>query len=192
LDEPQLVEGLRARADEAVRAYLERYRSLFLHCIAQFESDPTRRDDLLQDLAWHALERLERDNFDPERGSFGTWLYRVAWCRCVDLKRRQNAKRRVHLTTGVDDLSERADVAPQPVESVGEDEVGERVRAALRELDEESRALLQLRHADGLTMQEVAERLGFSLEQAKYRLKRATALMRRALLSHLPREEVLE
>jgi RNA polymerase sigma-70 factor (ECF subfamily) len=192
LDEPQLVEGLRARTDEAVRVYLERYHSLFLHCISHFEADPTRREDLLGDLTWYALERLERDRFDPQRGSLGTWLYRVAWCRCVDLKRRQNAKRRVHLTTGVDDLSERADVGPQPVESIGDDEVGERVRAALRELDEESRALLELRHSEGLTMQEVAERLGFSLEQAKYRLKRATALMRRALLGHLPREEVLE
>jgi len=192
LDEPTLVEGLRARDDEAVRVYLERYRTLFLHCIAQFEADPTRRDDLLQDLIWHALERLERDRFDPQRGSLGTWLYRVAWCRCVDLKRRQNAKRRVHLTTGIDDMAERADPARAPVETIGDDELGERVRAALRELDEESRTLLELRHAEGLTMQEVAKRLGFSLEQAKYRLKRATALMRRALLSHLPREEVVE
>lgn len=192
LEEPELVEGLRARREEAVRAYLERYRSLFLHCIAQFESDPNRRDELLQDLAWHALERLRADSFDSERGSFGTWLYRVAWCRCVDLKRRQNAKRRVHLTTGVDDLGDRPDGVPEPVETLGTSEIGERVRAALRDLDDESRALLELRHADGLTLQEVGERLGFSLEQTKYRLKRASTQLRRALLAHLPQEEVLE
>jgi RNA polymerase sigma factor (sigma-70 family) len=192
LDEPQLVEGLRARHEEAVRAYLERYRSLFLHCIAQFEADLNRRDELLQDLAWHALERLRADSFDSERGSFGTWLYRVAWCRCVDLKRRQNAKRRVHLTTGVDDLGDRPDGGLEPVEALGTSEIGERVRAALRELDDESRALLELRHSDGLTLQEVGERLGFSLEQTKYRLKRASTQLRRALLAHLPHEEVLE
>jgi RNA polymerase sigma-70 factor, ECF subfamily len=192
LEEPLLVEGLRARQEEAVRAYLERYRSLFLHCIAQFEADLTRRDELLQDLAWHALERLRADSFDAERGSFGTWLYRVAWCRCVDLKRRQNAKRRVHLTTGVDDLSDRPDTGPEPVEALGSSEIGERVRAALLELDDEARALIELRHSDGLTLQEVGERLGFSLEQTKYRLKRASSQLRRALLAHLPQEEVLE
>ena len=192
MEEPQLVEGLRTRRDDAVRVYLERYRSLFLHCICQFEADPTRREDLFQELAWHALERLSRDRFDPQRGSFGTWLYRVAWCRCVDLKRRQNAKRRVPLTTGVDDLAERPDASPEPCETIGEGEIGERVRAALRELDDEARALLELRHAEGLTLQEVAQRLGFSLEQTKYRLKRATALLRRSLLTRLPREEVME
>jgi len=192
VDELELVEGLRARRDDAVRTFLERYRPLFLHCISLFEADPTRREDLLQELSWHTLERLERDRFDPERGSFGTWLYRVAWCRCVDLKRRQNAKRRVQLTTGVDDLAERADSLPEPAVSAGEAEIGERVRAALRRLDDESRRLLELRHSEGLTIQDVAEQLGFSLEQTKYRLKRATSQLRRALLEHLPREEVLE
>ena len=192
MDELELVEGLRARRDDAVRTFLERYRPLFLHCISLFEADPTRREDLLQELSWHTLERLERDRFDPERGSFGTWLYRVAWCRCVDLKRRQNAKRRVQLTTGVDDLPERADSLPEPAVSAGEAEIGERVRAALRRLDDESRRLLELRHSEGLTIQDVAEQLGFSLEQTKYRLKRATSQLRRALLEHLPREEVLE
>ena len=175
-----------------MREYLSRYRSLFHHCIAHFESDPLRREDLQSELAWHALERLERDTFDPARGSFGTWLYRVAWCRAVDLKRQQNARRRVQLTSGVDDLPEHADPGPEPGDDVGQGEIGERVRAALAELDPESRRLLELRHEDGLQMAEVAEALSISLEQAKYRLKRATAALRHALLTHLPREEVLE
>lgn len=192
MDESQLVDGLRLRRDDAVREYLARYRSLFHHCIAHFESDPVRREDLLSDLAWHALERLERDSFDATRGSFGTWLYRVAWCRAVDLKRQQNARRRVQLTSGLDELPERADPAPEPAEDVGQNEIGERVRDALAELDPQARRLLELRHGDELQMQEVADELAISLEQAKYRLKRATSALRHALLARLPREEVYE
>lgn len=192
LDELELVEGLKQRTDESVREYLQRYRSLFFHCVAHFESDPVRREELFSELAWHALERLQRDSFDPERGSFGTWLYRVAWCRAVDLKRQQNARRRVVLTSGLDELPERSDPALEPSASAGEAEIAERVRAALAELDPQERQLLEMRHADGLMMQEVADQLGISLEQAKYRLKRATTAMRRALLNHLPRQEVLE
>lgn len=192
MDEADLVEGLRARRDDAVREYLARYRSLFHHCIAHFENDPLRREDLLSDLAWHALERLARDTFDESRGSFGTWLYRVAWCRAVDLKRQQSARRRVQLTSGLEELPERADPAPEPAEDLGRSEIGERVRAALSELEPEAQRLLELRHGEGLQMQDVADALAISLEQAKYRLKRATAALRHGLLARLPREEVLE
>lgn len=186
------MEGLKARDDDSVRAYLERYRSLFFHCIGHFESDPDRREELFNELAWHALERLERDRFDPARGSFGTWLYRVAWCRCVDLKRRANARRQLKLKSGLEELPERVDPQPDPGESAGRDELGERVHAALAQLDEEERAMLLLRHDDEHTLQEVADELGITLEQTKYRLKRATANLRRALLSELPREEMVE
>jgi RNA polymerase sigma-70 factor, ECF subfamily len=192
LDELELVEGLKQRRDDAVREYLQRYRSLFFHCIGHFETDALRREELFSELAWHAIQRLEGDSFDPQRGSFGTWLYRVAWCRSVDLKRQQNARRRVNLTTGLEELPEHPDPSPDPGTEAGDAEIGERVRAALSELDPEARELIELRHANGLMMADVAERLGISLEQAKYRLKRATSAMRHALLAHLPREEVLE
>lgn len=192
MEEAQLVEGLRQRHDGAVRCYLERYRSLFFHCIGHFEQDSLRREELFNDLAWHALERLERDRFDPQRGSFGTWLYRVAWCRSVDLQRRANARRRVKLTSGIEDLPERADLKPDPGHNASTAELGERVRAALSELEPEERALLELRHEDDLTLQDVASELGITLEQTKYRLKRATLRVRRALLARMPREEVLE
>jgi len=83
-----LVEGLRTRDERAVEEFLARYKSLLHHCIGQFTHDATEREDLYQDLVIHALDRLDRDAFDPEKGGFSTWLYRVSWCRCVDLRRR--------------------------------------------------------------------------------------------------------
>ena len=93
LDDLALIEGLRSRREAAVTTFLERYKSLLYHCIGHFESDAVAREDRYQDIVLFVLERLDRDAFDPDRGSFGTWLYRVAWCRCVDLKRKDNAGR---------------------------------------------------------------------------------------------------
>lgn len=185
-----LVEGLRARSDDAVRAYLERYRPLFLHCISHFEQEPAARDDLLAELSWHALERLAQDAFDPSRGSFGTWLYRVAWCRCVDLKRQQNARRRIRLTTQGDDLPERADPSAPLPEVLAGAEIGTAVRRAMAELPAEERSLLVLRFVEQRTLLDIAAALGITLEQAKYRLKRASSSLRRELLSRLPKSEV--
>jgi RNA polymerase sigma-70 factor (ECF subfamily) len=190
VDDTLLVEGLRARSDDAVRAYLERYRPLFLHCISHFEQEPAARDDLLSELSWHALERLAQDAFDPTRGSFGTWLYRVAWCRCVDLKRQQNARRRIRLTTQGDDLPERADPTESLPERLAGAEIGSAVRRAMADLPDEERALLVLRFVEQRTLLDIAAALGITLEQAKYRLKRASVALRRELLSRLPKSEV--
>jgi len=192
VNDRELVEGLLGRQDEAVEEFLSRYRPLFQHCIAQFETDPSAREDLFQDLAWHSLERLEQGSFDPGKGSFGTWLYRVAWCRCVDLKRQQNARRRVQLKVVEEELPDEPDPAPGPREQAGEQEIGSLVRASLAELDREERELLLLRFVDGLTLIEVAEHLAITLEQTKYRLKRASASLRKALIARVPRAEAVE
>jgi len=189
-DDTLLVEGLRARDDDAVRAYLERYRPLFLHCISHFEQEPAARDDLLADLSWHALERLAQDAFDPARGSFGTWLYRVAWCRCVDVKRQQNARRRIRLSPQGDDLPERADPAAPLPEALAGAEISSAVRWAMAQLPAEERSLLVLRFVEHRTLLDIAAALGITIEQAKYRLKRASSALRRELLTRLPKSEV--
>jgi RNA polymerase sigma-70 factor (ECF subfamily) len=183
LEELELVAGLRRRQEPAVLAFLERYRSLFYHCIGHFETDAAAREDLYQDLVVYVLERLDRDRFDSTKGSFGTWLYRVAWCRCVDLKRKESARRRPRLATVGDDVPEREDEHPGPAEEVGESEIGGYVREAMDSLEPEERALLELRFVQGETLGDIASRLSISLEQTKYRLRRATVSLRKVLLN---------
>jgi len=185
-EELLLVEGLKSRDDASVEDFLERYRSLIFHCIGQFARDSSQRDDLYQDLVIHVLERLDRDAFDPQRGSLGTWLYRVAWCRCVDLRRRESARRRPQLTMAGDDMPEKVDQSPSPPELAGSKELSGVVRHAMDDLLPEERTLLNLRFVDGMALGEIGRACGISLEQTKYRLRRATvALRRRLLLVHM-------
>ncbi|MEM9802646.1 MAG: sigma-70 family RNA polymerase sigma factor [Planctomycetota bacterium] len=191
MDDLALIEGLRARREAAVTAFLERYKSLLHHCIGHFEADAGAREDRYQDLVLFVLERLDREAYDPSRGSFGTWLYRVAWCRCVDLKRRDAAGGRPRLRAVGDEIPDRADEGPGPDEMAGISEVGSVVRDALGELTSEERSLLELRFVQGRTLVEVAEALSISIEQTKYRLRRATISLRRVLLHNFAREEAL-
>lgn len=193
-DDAALVAGLLARREDAVAAYVERYRSLFHHCIGQFESDATAREDLYQDLLWYALERLSQGSYDPEKGSFGTWLYRVAWCRCVDRKRQGGARRQlpVQQLNAEEAARDQRHPGQGPGDEVGREEIGKLVRAALVKLEPEDRALLELRIVEGQILPAIAVELSISLEQVKYRLKRASQNLRRALLEHLPRAEVVE
>jgi RNA polymerase sigma-70 factor (ECF subfamily) len=192
VEEHLIVQGLRDREEEAVRVFLERYRSLFYHCIGHFESDPSAREDLYQDLVVYALERLDRGTFDPDKGSFGTWLYRVAWCRCVDLKRRQSSRNRPGPASGGDDIPDRADETPGPDERAGTSEIGDMVRSAMGQLAPEEQQLLNLRFVDAQTMGSISRSLGISLEQTKYRLRKAVVSMRKVLLNQYAYEEVTE
>lgn len=192
MDELELVQGLRERREEVLGVFLERYRPLFYHCIAHFESEHSAREDLYQEIVLYALERLDRDRFDASKGSFGTWLYRVAWCRCVDLKRKQGARRNPRLTTLGEKLPERVDPTPTPRDQVADEEVGALVRRGMATLDNEERALLELRFVDGRTIGEISDELDISLEQTKYRLKRASTSLRRVLLNELALEEAAD
>ena len=192
MEENVLVDGLKGRDEEAVAAFLERYRSLFFHCIGHFEAEAAAREDLYQDLVLYVLERLDQDRFDSTKGSFGTWLYRVAWCRCVDEKRKQSARRRPRLATIGEDMPDREDEAPGPDERAGTQEIGGVVRGAMSELEPEEQALLDLRFVQGETLGDISRELSISLEQAKYRLRRAQVALRRVLLNQYETLEVSE
>ena len=192
LEEQDLVEGLRQRREETVAVFLERYRPLFHHCIGHFETDHSAREDLYQDVVLYVLDRLDRDRFDSTKGSFGTWLYRVAWCRCVDLKRKQAARRNPRLSTCGDMLPERTDESPGPGDQAGDAEIGDLVRRGMAMIEPEERALLELRFVDERTIGEISTELSISLEQTKYRLKRASTSLRRVLLNDFAMEEAAE
>ena len=196
MDDQDLVAGLRdgqrAKRDEAVAVFMERYRPLFYHCISQLETDQHAREDLCNEVVVYVLDRLDRDSFDPSKGSFGTWLYRVAWCRCVDLKRKENSRRNPRLVPAGERIPERADANLGPGDLAGENEIGDMVRKGMAVLDEEERALLELRFVDERTIGEIAELLSISLEQTKYRLKRASVALRKVLLNDYALEKAAE
>lgn len=191
MEELELVAGLRARHAEAVQTLLERYRSLFFHCIGSFESDASAREDLHQEVVLYVLERIDAGSFDAEKGSFGTWLYRVTWCRCVDLKRKTNSRRTPKMTPVGDKVPERPDLGPGPGDEAGTEEIGGLVRRGMAHLEEEDQLLLTLRYVDGRTLVEIGEEIGISVEQTKYRLKRAATSLRRVLLNDFAIEEAV-
>jgi RNA polymerase sigma-70 factor (ECF subfamily) len=192
MDDLELVKQLRARSADATEFFMERYRSLLQHCISQFESDQMAREDLFQELTWYIYERLDRNTFDPDKGSFGTWLYRVAWCRCVDLKRKAGARSSLRTNPEPEPLEDQIDLCPDPSQRLADEEVAALVRHALAQLPEEEKNLICLRYVEGMTLVETGRKLSISLEQTKYRLRRALASLRSSLQQKLSHVETFE
>jgi len=184
--------GLRARDPKVIDGFLEQYRALLTHCLGQFESAQSARDDLYQEIVAYILERLDKGSFNAQKGTFSTWLYRVAWCRCVDIKRRESSSHRIPMVPSLDEVSEPVDVATGPSRASEMSEVGDLVNRCLSELDTEDAEILRMRHMRDMTLVDIADLRSQSLETVKYRLKRATQALRQRLATYRITEEVVE
>ncbi len=173
-EEQQLIDGLLAGNEDAVRALYARFArpifSLGLRILGSAEA----AEELTQDVFLTAWRKAAR--FDATRGRLSTWLMTIAHNLAVDRLRRETGARRPTLVL-VDEVPE--------VASAGDEEpVIERDTAvrALRSLSDAERALLARAYFAGLTAREISEADGIPLGTVKTRLRTALIKVRRANL----------
>ncbi len=113
-----------------------------------------------QDLAQEAFSRLfaQRKAYEPA-GRFSTYLWRIALNLCYSELRKVNRRRETALLdeSGEPDADERAAETPSPDRSLVEQERAADVRRALLQLAEPYRAVVLLRHYEGLKFREIGE-----------------------------------
>lgn len=95
--------------------------------------------------------------------SFGTWLYRIASNRCLDLLRQRAHRREQPLES----------LTKEPAEPRDASEEKELVARALSRLPEDYRLILTLREMEGLSYTKLTEVLDCTMDAVKARLRRA-------------------
>jgi RNA polymerase sigma-70 factor (ECF subfamily) len=138
-----------------------------------FRCGTTENDiaDCLQDVWTELIARLPSFHLDPNRGQFETWLFRIVRSKSVNLRR---SNRRGLLQETADALQIVADDRADSAHRSEAEEVVSQVWDLLRErLSECNLQILRLRLVEGLPGAEVAERLGLTHEQVRYRYHRA-------------------
>lgn len=129
-----------------------------------------------EDVVQEAFLKVWRNaaSWDPGRGSFKTWFYRVLYNAAVDRMRRSVA-------TTDHDLSEVADGADGPEDVARQRQVHRRVRAALMTLPERQRAAVVLSYYEGLSNRDAAAALEVSVKALESLLVRARRTLAAAL-----------
>ncbi len=118
--------------------------------------DAHTADDLTAAIFERALERLL--DFDPQRGSFGAWLFTIA-------RGMVTRHLRSDCTMGwlpLDDINEIPDGTPTPEERLIRSEDQNSLLAALSSLSDRDRDLLSLKFGAHLTNRRIAEITGLS------------------------------
>jgi len=159
---------------EALKALIARWQPRLMRFAWRLTAEREAASDAVQD-AWLAIVRGLRRLDDPAR--FRTWAYRIVRNRCVDFLRRRAVRRSKPQEPG--------DQAPRLDEKFlkNADPGGEvdALRAALRMLSDDDRAVLVLRYLDGMGVAEIARVLDVPAGTVKSRLHHARNRLKQVL-----------
>ena len=184
-DDLALVSRARSGDDEAFRALVVRYQRKVYAVALGIVKDP----DLAWDVAQDAFVRVHGHiaEFKGE-SAFSTWVFRITTHLGIDAVRRERRSRKDDVDEMQDeDLSDAGEgilatpLGTDPQASVLRKELLGKIQAALSTLPEKHRTILVLREIEGLSYEELAERLGIHKGTVMSRLFHARKKMQAAL-----------
>lgn len=159
---------------EAFRQLMSRHMQRSLRLAMRMTWNASDAEEVVQD----AFMRLwtKADTWQPGRGKFTTWFFRILVNLCLDRQRRPSA-------LPLDAAGDPPDPRPGAVARIYESEVGDQVTRAIGELPERQRDALVLCYYEELSNLEAAEALQISVSALEALLVRARRALKGKLAS---------
>lgn len=177
LSDENLMERVQRDDEDAYRSLVERHVQRMHRIALRILNNETQAEDAVQDAFLQVW--VKRAKWRNEGARFSTWLYRVVFNRCLDIKRR---RREVALKDDYDHPDDCADA----VSVIHEGEIAARLRSAMSMLPEQQYMALMLYYHESYNAREVSEILAIKTNAVESLLKRG----RRNLREHLKRMKV--
>lgn len=179
----ELMRAVQAGDEAAFPLLYRRYERRLLAFLVPYVGHLALAEDILQETFLRVFR--QRASYEP-RGAFRTWIFAIARNLALDQLRRRRSLRESTSPFGdesrVGGGPERLlDPAPDPLGVLAGRDAATALRAALRELTEEDRAVILLSRLEGLRYREIAEILGSTEGAVKVRAHRALLALRKRL-----------
>jgi RNA polymerase sigma factor (sigma-70 family) len=166
VEDAALAAGIGRRDGAALEALYDRYGRPCYALARRILNDEVLAQDVVQEVFLTLWGHPDR--FDPERGSFASWLLAMTHHKAVDaVRREENLRRR---RTSVDVLHFTQATGPTVPDEAWSGVRRERVRAALQGLPAPQREALALAYFGGYTQREIAGLTGLPLGTVKTRM----------------------
>ena len=188
LDDEELMQRLLYRDLRAFRALFDRYGNLVYSAALRVVRDAQIAEDMVQEIFLRIWRKPE--SYVAQRGRFVTWLTSVTRNRAVDEIRSRG--RRFRHETASPEEQERELPAPDTNDPALTVELADQRRlilAALAQIPQEQRQIIELAYFGGFTQQEIAQRLSQPLGTVKTRIRLGMQKLRVALTPELKWEE---
>lgn len=171
----QLIRRSQSGDHDAFAALFEQYKNLVYRTAYLTLRHTAEAEDALQEVFIRVYQSLP--NYDPAKGAFTTWLYRITMYYCLNQRR----KHQVDDQPLDDDTVNGIEATTEPTEI-------EDLWEKLGQLSEKQRAVVILRFYAELPYAEIAEVLDIPLGTVKSRLDLALKTLRRTLALELSAE----
>jgi RNA polymerase sigma-70 factor, ECF subfamily len=173
--------AIQAQQVKALDLLYDRYSKLVYSTAAQILNSIEEAEEVTQETFLRLWQRSEI--YQPKRGSLSGFLFTMARSRSLDrLRSRQARQQKIQRIQTFSDYV--SDYNP-PLEFVTVEERSNLVRAALQQLSQDDRQLLETAYYEGLSQSEIAKRDGIPLGTVKSRARQALKKLRAALKSLL-------
>lgn len=164
---------------EALAELYDRHGRPVFSLVTRIIHDQSDAEEVVQEVFSQAWRQASR--FDGTRGAVGAWLLNMARSRAIDRFRSERARPDSASLPGDTDILNLPDGSSNQEALVLTRERVERVKAALAGLPFLQRLALELAYYDGLTQNEIAERLEQPLGTIKTRIRLGLLKLRDAL-----------
>ena len=182
LEDDALVKKAKGGDEVAYKKLVDKYRRALYFHILKMIKDKEQVNDLVQETFVKAFDNLSTYSTNY---AFSTWLYRIATNHTIDYLRKKKLQ-----TLSIDEPVQTRDGEMRmqlPDESAGTDRHIIRtqrqkiVQEAISDLPEKYRKVIQLRHMEEKSYQEIADVLDLPLGTVKAHIFRARELLYKAL-----------
>jgi RNA polymerase sigma-70 factor, ECF subfamily len=175
----EIFSAIQAQQVKALDLLYDRYSKLVYSTAAQILNNIEEAEEVTQETFLRLWQRSEI--YQPKRGSLSGFLFTMARSRSLDrLRSRQARQQKIQRIQTFSDYV--SDYNP-PLEFVTVKERSNLVRAALKQLSDDDRQLLETAYYEGLSQSEIAKRDGIPLGTVKSRARQALKKLRTALKS---------
>jgi RNA polymerase sigma-70 factor (ECF subfamily) len=159
---------------EAFQALVERHSQRSLRLAQRISGNASDAEELVQEAFLRLWTKAE--TWQPGRGKFTTWFFRILVNLCLDRKRRPGM-------LPLESAGDPADTRRSAFDEIYRNELGRTVATAIAELPDRQRAALALCYYEELSNVEAAESLSVSVSALEALLVRARRTLRTKLAS---------
>jgi len=180
LADEDLMQALRIGCNDALAVLFERHSSLVFRIARAILHDDGEAEETVQRVFLDIYKAVNQ--FNPDRGTFKTWLLQYAYHRSIDRRQHLQASR-FYSRAELDELSP-AEVfyGPGHLLCLPPQEVVCLVEQVLATLGTRQRRVIELTYFEGLTAEEIAKKTGDSASSVRHNLYRGLAKLRTVVL----------
>lgn len=175
----ELLAGIARRDSDALLRLYRKYNGRVFSLLYRILDDRSAAEEVLQDTFYRLWDRSHL--YQAEKGQLISWLLTVARNLALDHKRKESRRIDANVfPSGEESGGIDPETLPELV-SLEDPDLSRTIQSVMGQLPPDQKAVIELAYFEGLTHQELSERLGQSLGTVKTRIRLGLSKLRKAM-----------